>query len=199
MNFNHNWGRLDLDSTQVFVTNYTWDVPFGPGHRLLASGVASALLRGWQLNGVMTVETGLPFNFSCSCTSNTPGNGDSPSLTGAWNVLHGINTQSWFDTSVFAQPAANTFGNAGIYAYSGPHLFNLDAGLSRQIRLSERVGLEFRTEWFSATNTPQFGLPGGSFGSSSFGKITSTLQAGSAVQEAYGGNRVIDFGMKIRF
>ena len=200
VNFNRNWARLDIDQRQVFVANYTWSLPFGPGHHLFEKGVPSALMRGWQLNGVLRLSTGLPFDFSCSCDTNTPGNNDSPNLIGAWKVLHGINTQPWFDPTVFAQPAgASTFGNAGVNVYSGPGLFNLDAGLSRQIRLSERVGLEVRMEMFSATNTPQFGSPDGGFGDSSFGQVTSTLQAGSAIQEAYGGNRIIDFGMKLSF
>jgi hypothetical protein len=201
VNFYRNWARVEFDRTQVFVSNYTYDLPLGPGHSLFAKGVPSAIARGWQLNGVVTVETGFPFQFNCSCSLNTPGsNIDSPNLVGAWHVLHGIGTsQHWFDTSAFAQPASNTYGNVGVYPYSGPHLFNFDAGLSRQIRVSERVGLEIRTEWYSATNTPQFGNPGGTYGSSSFGEITGTLQVGTAIQQAYGGNRIVQFGMKVRF
>ena len=200
VNFNRNWGRLDLDRRHVLTSNYTWDLPFGPGHSLLSKGVGSAIARGWQMNGVLTLETGLPYNFGCTCSANTPGSGESPNLIGTYHVLHGINTQSpWFDPTQFAAPAANTFGDTGVYEFSGPGLFNLDAGLSRQVRLSEKVNLEIRTEWFGATNTPQFGLPGASYGSSTFGKVTGTLQAGTAIQQAYGGNRIVEFGAKIRF
>jgi Carboxypeptidase regulatory-like domain/TonB dependent receptor-like, beta-barrel len=199
VDFNRNWARLDFDRTHVFVANYTWDLPFGPKHRLFATGVPSAIMRGWQLSGLLTLKSGLPINMGCSCPLNTPGNGDSPNFVGSWKVLHGVGSQTWFDTSAFAEPASNTFGNVGIYNWSGPTLFNLDASLLRQIRLTERFGLEFRTDWFSATNTPQFSNPGGTFGSSSFGKVTSTLQTGSAIQQAYGGNRIIDFAMKLTF
>ena len=100
---------------------------------------------------------------------------------------------------MFSQPAATQFGNLGYYPFTGPGLFNWDASLMRQIRLTERFNLEFRTEWFSATNTPQFAAPNTTVGSSSFGYITSTQQYGSAIQGAYGGNRLVDFAVKLRF
>jgi len=200
VNFKRDWGRQEWDRRQVFAANYTWNLPFGPGHHLLASGIPSAVLRGWQLSGVLTGETGIPFQFGCSCPLNTPGNGDSPNLVGTWSVSHGVGAAThWFNTSAFSQPASNTFGNVGVYPYSGPSIFNFDASLARKIRLSEKVELGLRTDWYSATNTPQFGLPGGTYGSANFGEVTNTLQVGTAIQQAYGGNRIVDFAMKITF
>jgi hypothetical protein len=96
-------------------------------------------------------------------------------------LLHGIATTSpWFTTSSFAAPAADTFGNVGRNYLSGPGFFNLDASLSKSIRLTERYNLDLRLEVFGVTNTPQFFFAsnggtaaGATLGSSSFGDITS--------------------------
>jgi hypothetical protein len=199
VDYRRNYARDDFDRRHAVIGSYVWDLPFGQGHKLFTTGVPKAIAGGWQFSGVLTLETGLPMNFGATGAFNTPGNTQTPNMNGPWHVLHGINTNAWFDTSVFSQPAANVFGNLGYYPFSGPGLFNWDASLMRQVRLTERFHLEFRTEWFSATNTPQFANPNTSFGSSTFGHITSTQQYGSSIQGAYGGNRIVDFAVKLKF
>jgi hypothetical protein len=138
--------------------------------------------------------SGLPLNFGCTCTSiNTPGNSQSPELVGQFRKLYGVNTTPWFDTSAFADPSIlagrPTFGNVGRYIQSGPGFFNLDAALFKEIRVSERFNLEFRTDWYSASNTPQFSNPNVNLGDSTFGLVTGTS----------GGARTIDLGLKLGF
>jgi hypothetical protein len=55
----------------------------------------------------------------------------------------------------------------------GPGLQNADLMIGKTFRIRERLSLEFRAEVFNVTNTPAFNDPNGSFGSSSFGTITS--------------------------
>lgn len=155
----------------------------------MQSGLGNRILGGWEFSGILIAETGTPLNFGCNCPFNTPGNHQSPNVTGPITEPKGVDTQLWFNTSNFSQPDASTFGNVGPYDISGPNLFNLDAALFRRIQMTERFKLEFRTEWFSATNSPQFSNPGTTFGSSTFGKVTGTN----------GGARVIDFGAKLIF
>lgn len=93
---------------------------------------------------------------------------------------------------MFSDPTVDfktpTFGNVGPHIFSGPNSFYVDAALFRNIRVSERFNLQFRSDWFSALNVPQFNNPGLSFGSSSFGFITGA-----------GRSRCIDFGLKLLF
>ena len=114
------------------------------------------------------------------------------SCTISFHKLYGVNTNAWFDTSAFADPSllfgAPTFGNIGRYIQSGPGLFNLDAALFRNIRLTEKFNLEFRTDWYSATNTPHFNNPDVTLGDSTFGLVTGA-----------GGSRAIDLGLKLEF
>jgi hypothetical protein len=82
-------------------------------------------------------------------------------------------------------------GNMAHYAFAGPRFFNIDASLFRRFPLrAERLGLEFRADVFSLTNTPQFDLPTVDMTDKDrFGRITGTI----------GGNRSISFGAKITF
>ncbi|HEV2498692.1 MAG TPA: carboxypeptidase regulatory-like domain-containing protein [Terriglobia bacterium] len=194
INFKRNYARTDFDNTHTFVQSYVWDLPMGTGHRFVGSGPGARILGGWQLSGVLTLRSGGPLNFGCTCQSlNAPGNGQSPQINGSFQRLYGVDTKPWFNTSVFSDPSVDfktpTFGDLGPYVFSGPGYFNLDAALFRSIKLSERFNLQFRTDWFSTLNIPQFGNPGLTYGSSTFGYVTGTN----------GGNRNIDFGLKLNF
>ncbi|MGH9434636.1 MAG: TonB-dependent receptor domain-containing protein, partial [Terriglobia bacterium] len=193
IDFNRNYAPTDFDNAHTLVQSYIWDVPMGKGHRLFDSGPESRVLGGWQLSSVLTFRTGGMLNFGCNCAGiNTPGNGQSPEINGPFKRLYGVDTQPWFDTSVFSDPTVDfktpTFGNMGLRTFAGPNSFYVDAAIFRNLRLSERFNLQFRSDWFSALNVPQFDGPGTSFGSSNFGFVTGA-----------GGARSIDFGLKLLF
>lgn len=193
VDFRRNYARVDFDHTHIFNQSFIYDLPFGKGRAFFKTGPLNILLGGWQISGVWTLMSGSPLNFGCTCAPlNTPGNSQSPELVGPFKKLYGINTAPWFDTSAFADPTllfgAPTFGNVGRYIQSGPGFFNLDAALFRNIRLTERFNLAFRTDWYSATNTPHFNSPNVTLGNSTFGLVTGA-----------GGSRAIDLGLKLSF
>jgi hypothetical protein len=191
-----NYGPTDFDHTHIFALSYVWNLPFGAGHSFLKSGVASRLLGGWQTSGVVSFMTGPTINITCTNTCaplDTPGNAQSPWQIAPITKLYGVNTQPWFTTNSFADPTKlfgkPTFGDVGVYSMFGPNFFEWDASLFRTIRLSERFNLQLSTDWFSATNTPEFANPGNTFETANFGYVTGTL----------GGNRTIDVGAKLTF
>ena len=193
VDFRRNYARVDFDHTHIFNQSFLFDLPFGKGHKFFQTGPLNVILGGWQFSGVWTLMSGSPLNFGCTCAPlDTPGNSQSPELVGPFKKLYGINTVPWFDTSAFADPTllfgAPTFGNVGRYIQSGPGFFNLDAALFRNIRLTERFNLAFRTDWYSATNTPHFNNPNTTLGDSTFGLVTGA-----------GGSRAIDLGLKLSF
>jgi hypothetical protein len=143
---------------------------------------------GWRFSSVVTFMTGSPMNFDCTCSNNTPGNHQTPNVNGPITEPKGVDQQFWFNTSVFSVPAG-AFGNVGRYSLSGPNFFNLDSSLAKAFRLTERFNFEFRTDWFSATNMPQFSNPDAKLGDASFGRVTSTI----------GGARNIYFGGRLTF
>lgn len=193
VNQKRNYAPTDFNQTHIFNQSFIWQLPFGEGAHLASTGIPSKILGGWQLSGMWSAMSGMPLNFgSCTCTSfNTPGNDAFPNMSGPIQKLHGIKTSPWFNTSLFSAPPAGTQGDVPNYISSGPKFFNLDASVFRRVRLNERFNFEFRSEWLHATNTPQFANPNTSYGSSSFGLVTTTT--------ATGGNRLINVAGKITF
>jgi hypothetical protein len=92
----------------------------------------------------------------------------------------------YFDTSCFAAPAQYVFGNAGRNIIRGPGLNNIDFSLHREfrVRLEHATSLSFRAETFNAVNHPQFGNPGVTVGTATFGVITGTSVVNRQLQLA---------------
>jgi hypothetical protein len=194
INPERNRARADGDVRHVFVQSYIYELPFGKGKPYLTSGFASWLAGGWQINGIMTVQTGGPFNLSVpGGIVNAPANANDPNIIGQYSTPKGVGTHTtWFDPAVFVQPAAGTFGNIGRNTFSGPGLFNLDASLFRRFAFTERWVLEFRAESFNFTNTPKFNNPNGDITSPNFGKVVGA-------QGPPNGPREFQLGLKLLF
>jgi hypothetical protein len=117
-------------------------------------------------------------------------NGRSPKLEGDAHSRLG----RWFDTSVFSQPAAFTFGNVGTLVpdLTNHGVQNYDLSLFKQFRLSEKnenFRLQFRAEAFNALNRVRFGNPNTDVNSGAFGQVQT--QANDA--------RQLQFGLKLLF
>jgi hypothetical protein len=183
-NFEQNRARSNFDSTQVFVQSLMYQLPFGKGGRWLKSGPAAWLAGGWQLNGIITAQTGPPIDLQYSNAGlNAPFINNRPNVNGPVAIYGNFKTGvPWFDTTAFSAPADKTFGNVGRNVLTGPDLVNFDFSMFRTVAIGERLKLEFRAEIFNATNTLHFNNPGGTFGTSNFGLITSAVNDSRAVQ-----------------
>jgi Carboxypeptidase regulatory-like domain len=214
IDFHRNWARNDQDRTFTFVQSYVYDLPFGQGKRWMRSGPMNTIAGGWKISGILTAMSGLPFNITFSGTSlAAPGNTNTPNVVGAFTVLHGINVgHPWFDPTAFAPgctavtaacPNGPQFGNVGRNEFSGPGFFSLDATLSKQTRITERIGMQLRLEAFSVTNTPDFSNPSGgccTANNANFGVVTSVVGSGSGVINGTGGGqRYIQLAAKVTF
>jgi hypothetical protein len=185
------WARTDQDRKHNFVVSYLYQLPFGPDKRWLQDGIASYIFGGWQLSGFFSAMSGLPINFTASGSLlKAPGNTQRPDASGTPKVLGATGPgQFWFDTSVFSAPAAGVWGSVRRNSLlDGPGYLNLDATLSKRVRLPHGMNVEFRADVFNVTNTPHFDRPSGSYGGASFGQVTG----------AYG-QREMRFGLKVTF
>ena len=205
LNFHRNYMELSNSRRHTLVQSVVYELPFGKGKRLLNSGWATWVGGGWQVSTVMTIMSGRPLDFSASGSSlNAPGTRQTPNQIAPFKVLGGIGTNAlWFDTTAFcpvlpAQPAGSscpavpngTVGNMSRFQFAGPRYFNLDAAMFKRFPIRERVGLEFRAEAFSVTNTPIFDQPNANASDAAgFGHITGTI----------GGNRTVELGAKLTF
>jgi len=184
------------DITHRFVVGYIYELPFGRGRRFGAHAPAAVnlVLGGWQINGITTIQSGAPLAISANNTSGlgnpterANNNGHSATLTG--DVHDRLNR--YFDTGVFSQPAPFTLGNVGGYLSDlrTPYTNNTDLSLFKEFFPTEKVRVQFRSEFMNSLNRVQFGGPNTSVTSTSFGVITS--QANSP--------RQLQFGLKILF
>jgi hypothetical protein len=214
INERRNYARADFDRAKTFVQSYIYELPFGKGKRFLSGNKGmDYVVGGWKLSGIMTMMSGLPINLTFSGTAlNAPGNTNSPNQVGEFTVTHGINVGNpWFNTAAFQAPTCVAvsaacpvgsplfFGNVGRNSLSGPGYFNVDMTLSKDVRFTERMGLQLRLETFNLTNTAQFNNPSGSCCTGNFGVITSTLSSGSGNVNGTGGGRFLQVGAKLTF
>jgi len=200
INQRRNYARNDFDRTHTFVQSYVYDLPFGTGKKWLHSGVLANVFGNWRVNGILTLMSGLPMTLTPTTNNlNAPGNTQTVDQVAPVQILHGVGPNSpWFSASSFATPTTTgVFGSTGRNFLNGPGFFNLDASLFKIITYRERYTLELRGEAFAVTNTPQFGNPGTTLGSSNFGYITGVLGAGNGGNSSFGRN--FQLGAKFNF
>ena len=167
----------------------------GPGKALLsgAKGAANKLISGWQLNSIISLQDGFPFNTELGF--NRSRNGDSSNVDrpdmAPGRTRSGIYLQTperWFDPTAFALPVAGTYGNVGRNILIGPGLATFDLSLFKTTPLSERWKLQFRAEFFNLFNRANFGFPSrivlttSGAPASAAGRITTTSTTSRQVQ-----------------
>ncbi len=186
--------RLDRGNTsqyvrQYMVFNYNYDLPFGHGKRVLGNlrGPLDKMISGWQLSGIGTIATGS--FYSVTFTSNRTGwNSGRADIVGKPSI-DDPNEYRYFNTAAFAVPAAYTFGNSAPNMMQGPGRYNLDSGLFKSTRITERVSLAIRLEAFNVFNHANLGNPGANVSSpSTFGFATGR-----------NGSRITQLGARLSF
>jgi hypothetical protein len=186
--FGQSYGPASLNTPHIFVASYVYDLPFFKDQR----GLVGHLLGGWQLSGITRVQSGQsltitqssdPFNsnvFSDAAGTYPGGIGIdvNPSLAPRADLVPGASTSGpkevsqWFNTAAFTD-AIGHFGTAGRGILLGPGLQNWDLAAIRNIKVGERVSLQFRGEFFNAFNHANFTTVSTNRDSSTFGRITA--------------------------
>ncbi|MBL8233568.1 MAG: hypothetical protein JNL98_34045 [Bryobacterales bacterium] len=198
---NNNRRDLDRSLSAIHVPhnlaiNYQWELPFGKGRRWLnAAGFADYVLGGWIVNGVTSLQSGTPISIgSRNNTTTSFGGGQRPNATGVSSKSQGSTRDriyGWFNPAAFVDAPQFTFGNLGRFLPDnlGPPLQNWDVSVLKDFRISERMKLQFRSEFFNALNNVNFANPSGTtFGQPDFGRINGAERA-----------RIIQFGLKLYY
>ena len=156
-----NLGLSDYDIRHNFVFNYTYEIPVARG----ASGVLAALGRGWQLSGIVTLRSGIPFSPELGfdrarALPRSNGAGQRPNLApgASANPVTG-GAQQYFDPFAFELPAEGFLGNLRRNTIIGPGLATWDGSLVKNVRLGGERRLQLRLEAFNILNRANFGLP----------------------------------------
>lgn len=178
-------GRSAFDARQRFVFNFNYELPI---YRNRTDAVGT-WLGGWQINGILTFQTGIPFTVLDGSDPNMDGQAtDRPDIIG--DPTAGTSTPDlFFNPAAFQRPAPGTNGNAGRNILSSPGINNVDFSIFKSFRIGERATVQFRTEFFSLFNHPNFDVPVNDINSPVAGRILQTRLPA----------RQIQFGLKILF
>jgi hypothetical protein len=200
-------GPSVLDRKHIAFINLVYAIPL---FKDSSSHLLKTVVGGWELSGIVSMESGAPYNLSVSDTNVTgqfPG-GDAanrPNLTGTISypktkvvdsVTGNVTGLQWVAPGAFSAPAAGQWGTLGFDALRGPGRDNWNMSLFKKFVISESRGsrVEFRAESFNTWNHTQFGGSGQNGGFSTgccggnFGQITSTFDP-----------RVFQLGAKLIF
>ena len=176
-------GLARYDRRHILTYSAIYELPFGKGKKMATSGVAKALLGGWQLNGLWTWESGLPLNFSASSTSlNASGNSQRPNVVAPVQILGNDGPGKYLVYAlVIRQSAGRNHRQCGPQHSAWPAPVQHQRLGLPQVPITERFRLEFRAEAYNVTNTPWFDLPDTTLGDAAFGQIT-TAQGNQSVK-----------------
>ncbi len=172
-------GNDPADIRHRFVYSWIYELPLGNGKRWAHEGVwLPRILGGWQINGITTLQSGLPFSVVLATPVTNTGTGNRADRIGQGSLSRDQRTLSrFFDTSAFTTPAQFQYGNSGRDILFGPGMVNFDFSLFRNVRFTETRSLQFRGEFFNLFNTPQFDLPNATLGSSAYGSISALVNS----------------------
>ncbi|HEY6385421.1 MAG TPA: TonB-dependent receptor [Candidatus Acidoferrum sp.] len=181
-------GSSGYDRLNVAVVDFIYDIPVfrHSENRLLKTAVG-----GWQVSGIVTMESGLPINITLTGGqggNGVPGGTNRPDLTGTLTTPHTVN--EWFSPSAFSAPAIGAWGTIPHNDLRGPGRDNWNLSLFKRFNLWESRGsyLELRLETFNTWNHTQFNQVSTGLGSSNFGAVTSAFDP-----------RILQLGGKIYF
>jgi hypothetical protein len=152
-------GRSGFDIRHNFVANVVYELPFGHESRLLG---------GWQISGIVSVHSNVPFTPMLAFDNadlQSLVNSERPNLTG--NPYAGVcpngsrvgTSSCWFNPSAFSVPPLGQFGDAGRNSLSGPAFAEFDLTLQETFQLTEGAKVTFGAEAYDLFNHPNFAVP----------------------------------------
>lgn len=200
--WNHDlgYGRENNLRLHVFTASQVYELPFGKKGKFFTgvNRLTDSFIGGWQLNGVWTWETGLPFTPGYLNFSQDADTGPNRAILVGNASVSNPSAAGWFATATpgtssqgcattanataelnangctrgpWTRPAKGTFGTATRNGFFGPPLFNADLSLLKSVNLTERYSLQLRIESFNSFNHVNLGQPVTTVDSPTAGRI----------------------------
>jgi hypothetical protein len=190
-------GSSDFDIRHTFILSSVYTLPSLSSQNPLVRYAFGS----WQLSGLLNARTGLPLTVLAKRGSKDLPDGNTKNQRASYNGLDPYTSNpspdGWLNPDAFFTPAKAIWGNSGRNNLRGPGLFQVDIGLGKQFRLTERSNLEFRAEAFNIANHPNFAPPDLNVADVGlFGKIQSILNTGAT---GIGTARQIQFMLRFNF
>jgi hypothetical protein len=188
-------GLASFDVRNRWTSTAVYDLPFGSGGRWLRNGWVGKAAGGFEVSGILTMQSGFPFTINLKGDTANVGAGTGgiyvrPNVVGSSQYLPSSqqSTAEWFNVADFANPGAGNFGDLGRNTVIGPGMFDLDLVLQKNISIMERVKLQIRAEFFNTLNHSNYSVVDRIFADPSFGAVQSQLDP-----------RQLQFGIKAIF
>ncbi len=206
-NLNSARGVADFDQALRFTTSLNYVLP-----TFNVNQAAGFLVNGWQVNGIVTSQSGLPITITSGVDNSLSGVGNDFAV-----YVPGVNParpagaskiQQWFNPAAFAKnpvPSANgnvqSFGNVPRNSLRGPAYENVDMSIFKDIFRERRIHGQFQAEVFNMFNHTNLANPTASVSSGTFGQITATSSSTGSVNmtSTVGAARIYQFVAKIIF
>ena len=181
-------GPSDYDLKHVFNFSAVWGMPIRFQSRL-----ANFFAAGWNMTSIVAWRSGFPFTVVSGQDNARTGQGNQRAdLTGVSPYLsndgHGGIAAQYLNKAAFVVNALGTYGVLGRNTYRGPGSFNLDFGLHKDFRLTEKQKFQFRFESFNLFNNVNLANPNTTVTSGNFMKITSASDP-----------RILQFALRFEF
>ncbi len=166
-------GPSDFDKRHVFNLSGLWELPIKPANRAV-----NAILGGWSLNSIVSLQSGFPFTVGSGVDNARTGTGGQRADIIGNADLGGGRSQGaiidqYLNKAAFAPNALGTFGNLGRNTYRAPGFASVDFGLAKGFTLKERFTTTLRFEAFNALNRTNLGVPNSAQNAVQFMRITS--------------------------
>ena len=180
------------DANKVFRLSGDYALPHVP-----IKGIANQAINGWNLSFISNWQTGFPVTiFADDDNSFSAIGADRADITvpNIKNTLlstgrsHAQLVNEWFNVGDFVPNQIGAYGNSGKNSMRGPRLFDTDMALLKTGKAGERVGYEFRAEFYNVFNNVNFGNPDNGLQDSSFGSIASASDP-----------RILQMALKLNF
>jgi len=180
-------GPGGYDRTNNLSANFIYSLPF---LRNSSHAFARTLVGGWEVSGIVTIESGLPLDVTLTGGQGGNGVGGTNRPDSAGSVVAPHTKQQWITSSAFVAPALGAWGNVGYDSVRGPGRDNWNLSLFKNFVFSEARGSQFelRLETFNTFNHPQISSVPVGFPSSNFGQPNGFFPG-----------RIIQLGGKLSF
>jgi hypothetical protein len=191
-NYRAEYGNADYDVRHNLEFDYTYQLPSVPK-------LPGFVGRGWQINGITQMRSGLSVNVTCGCDSAGIG-----AASARADRVAGVPVRpdavdvpgNQYNLAAFTRPPNGRFGNAGRNILKGPAAFNWNFSTFKNFRVGEGQSVQFRAEMFNIFNTPQFGTPGANLSApNSVGKSLGTINTPAG----FGTNPQVQFALRYSF
>ena len=156
-------GTSSFDARNRLVVSPLYELPIGKGKQLnINNSVADAVIGGWQVGGLFTLQSGTPQTILIPGVDNslTQNLGyDRPNSTGISSIRSNPTPNGWYNRAAFVEAPQGFFGNVGRDTAIAPGVFAVNAEVHKNFRIKETHQVQFRAEAFNVLNHPNFGGP----------------------------------------